>query len=77
MDLFYREMWVGKATPAEAMRRAQLAVYRDPGSVKEWARGRSSSQNRATERRLDREASSQMNGMILPCDPHAEMPNIT
>lgn len=33
-------MWVNKATPAEAMRRAQLAVYRDPGSVKEWARGR-------------------------------------
>ena len=40
MALFYRETWANKATPAEAMRRAQLAVYRDPGSVKEWARGR-------------------------------------
>ncbi len=40
MALFYREMWVNEATPAEAMRRAQLAVYRDPKSVREWARGR-------------------------------------
>ena len=41
MVLFYRQMWgKEKVTPMEALRRAQLAVYRDPGHIKEWAAGR-------------------------------------
>jgi CHAT domain-containing protein/Tfp pilus assembly protein PilF len=42
MSLFYRQLWDEKnpVGPAEAMRRAQLALYREPGRVKEWAAGR-------------------------------------
>jgi CHAT domain-containing protein len=41
MVLFYRHLW-GKQPvgPAEALRRAQLAIYRQPGRIKEWAQGR-------------------------------------
>jgi CHAT domain-containing protein len=41
MVLFYRELWgKEKVTPMEALRRAQVAVYRDPGRIPEWAAGR-------------------------------------
>ena len=41
MVLFYRQLWgKEKLTPMEALRRAQLAVYREPGRVGEWAAGR-------------------------------------
>ena len=41
MVLFYRQLWgKEKVTPVEALRRAQLAVYREPGQIKEWAAGR-------------------------------------
>ena len=41
MVLFYRNLWgKEKLTPMEALRRAQLAVYRNPSSVPEWAAGR-------------------------------------
>ncbi len=40
MVLFYRNLWEAKVTPVEALRRAQLAVYREPGRVPEWAVGR-------------------------------------
>ncbi len=41
MVLFYRNLWgKEKMTPMEAMRRAQLSVYRDPGKIKEWSQGR-------------------------------------
>jgi tetratricopeptide (TPR) repeat protein len=41
MVLFYRHLW-GKQPigAAEALRRAQLAVYREPGRIKEWSQGR-------------------------------------
>jgi CHAT domain-containing protein len=41
MVLFYRHLW-GKApvSPAEALRRAQVSVYREPGRIKDWSRGR-------------------------------------
>ena len=40
MVLFYRNLWEAKVTPVEALRQAQLAVYRDPGRIPEWAVGR-------------------------------------
>jgi CHAT domain-containing protein len=41
MVLFYRQLWGKTAVgPAEALRRAQLAVYRQPARIKEWAQGR-------------------------------------
>ncbi len=42
MTLFYRNLWHSgkKVTPAEALRQAQLALYRNPQHVKEWAQGR-------------------------------------
>ena len=41
MVLFYRELWgKEKVSPMEALRRAQVAVYRDPGRIPEWAVGR-------------------------------------
>jgi CHAT domain-containing protein len=42
MSLFYRQLWDRKnpVGPAEAMRRAQLALYREPERIKEWAAGR-------------------------------------
>jgi CHAT domain-containing protein/tetratricopeptide (TPR) repeat protein len=39
MALFYRNLWQGKLPPVEALRRAQLALYRHPEHVKAWARG--------------------------------------
>jgi CHAT domain-containing protein len=41
MVLFYRHLWgKEKMSAAEALRRAQLAVYREPGRIKEWSQGR-------------------------------------
>ena len=40
MVLFYRNLWEAKLSPVEALRSAQLAVYRDPGRIPEWAVGR-------------------------------------
>ncbi len=40
MAVFYHELWVAERSPMEALRRAQLALYRNPGDVKELARGR-------------------------------------
>jgi tetratricopeptide (TPR) repeat protein len=37
--LFYRNLWQEKLPPVEALRRAQLALYRHPEHVKAWARG--------------------------------------
>jgi CHAT domain-containing protein len=33
MEEFYRQLWVEKRTPLQALRQAQLAVLRDPGRV--------------------------------------------
>jgi CHAT domain-containing protein len=41
MVLFYRHLWGRKPlAPAEALRQAQLALYRNPQHVKEWSAGR-------------------------------------
>jgi hypothetical protein len=41
MVLFYRHLWGKKPLPpAEALRQAQLAIYRNPQHVKEWSLGR-------------------------------------
>jgi CHAT domain-containing protein/Tfp pilus assembly protein PilF len=41
MVLFYRHLWSKKPLPpAEALRQAQLALYRNPQHVKEWSLGR-------------------------------------
>jgi CHAT domain-containing protein len=42
MELFYRNLWhPGKPmTPLEALRQAQLAVYRHPESIPAWSKGR-------------------------------------
>jgi CHAT domain-containing protein len=41
MVLFYRHLWGSKPLPpAEALRQAQLALYRHPQHVKEWSAGR-------------------------------------
>jgi CHAT domain-containing protein len=41
MVLFYRHLWSKKPLPpAEALRQAQLALYRHPQHVKEWSAGR-------------------------------------
>jgi CHAT domain-containing protein len=41
MVLFYRHLWGKKPLPpAEALRQAQLALYRHPQHVKEWSAGR-------------------------------------
>jgi CHAT domain-containing protein len=41
MVLFYRHLWGKKPlAPAEALRQAQLALYRNPQHVKEWSAGR-------------------------------------
>jgi tetratricopeptide (TPR) repeat protein len=39
MALFYRNLWQEKLPPLEALRRAQLALYRHPEHIKAWARG--------------------------------------
>ncbi|MFO0877714.1 MAG: CHAT domain-containing tetratricopeptide repeat protein [Gemmataceae bacterium] len=42
MNLFYRQLWQAKESigPAEALRRAQLSLLRDPSRIPEWAVGR-------------------------------------
>jgi CHAT domain-containing protein len=41
MVLFYRHLWGRKPLPpGEALRQAQLALYRNPQHVKEWSAGR-------------------------------------
>jgi CHAT domain-containing protein len=37
MALFYHELWVKEQPPLEALRRAQLALYRHPGEVRALA----------------------------------------
>jgi CHAT domain-containing protein len=39
MALFYRNLWEKDMSPVEALRQAQLEVYRHPGKVAEWAEG--------------------------------------
>ncbi len=39
MALFYRYLWEDKLPPVEALREAQLAVYRQPHKVAAWAQG--------------------------------------
>jgi CHAT domain-containing protein len=39
MTLFYRGLWEEKLPPAEAVRKAQLAIYRHPEALPIWARG--------------------------------------
>jgi CHAT domain-containing protein len=38
MTLFYHNLWREKLAPVEALRQAQLALYRHPGQVAAWAR---------------------------------------
>jgi CHAT domain-containing protein/Tfp pilus assembly protein PilF len=38
MNLFYSNLWRAKLTPPEALRQAQLHLYRHPGQVKQLAR---------------------------------------
>ncbi|MFO0875857.1 MAG: CHAT domain-containing tetratricopeptide repeat protein [Gemmataceae bacterium] len=42
MSLFYRQLWQAREPigPAEALRRAQLALLREPERIAEWAQGR-------------------------------------
>jgi CHAT domain-containing protein/tetratricopeptide (TPR) repeat protein len=39
MGLFYRGLWEDKLSPREALRRAQLEIYRHPDLVLGWSRG--------------------------------------
>jgi CHAT domain-containing protein/tetratricopeptide (TPR) repeat protein len=39
MGLFYRNLWEKNLPPAEALRQAQLEVYRNPGKIAEMAKG--------------------------------------
>jgi CHAT domain-containing protein len=39
MAVFYRELWDKGQPPIEALRRAQLEVYRNPGKVPALAQG--------------------------------------
>ena len=39
MALFYRNLWDKNLSPMEALRQAQLAIYRDPGAIPELAKG--------------------------------------
>jgi CHAT domain-containing protein len=41
MALFYHHLWREGRPPLEALRQAQLALYRQPGRIPEWAEGRS------------------------------------
>ena len=42
MGLFYRSLWVDKKPPLEALRSAQLYLYRHPGLIPELAKRRGS-----------------------------------
>jgi CHAT domain-containing protein len=37
MARFYHQLWTQKKPPLEALRQAQLEVYRHPGRIAEWA----------------------------------------
>jgi CHAT domain-containing protein len=37
MGRFYHQLWAQKQPPLEALRQAQLEVYRNPGRIAEWA----------------------------------------
>jgi CHAT domain-containing protein/tetratricopeptide (TPR) repeat protein len=39
MAIFYRELWQNNQSPLEALRRAQLEIYRNPGRIPELAKG--------------------------------------
>ena len=39
MALFYRNLWEKNLTPMEALRQAQLTIYRDPSKIPELAKG--------------------------------------
>jgi CHAT domain-containing protein/Tfp pilus assembly protein PilF len=39
MAIFYRELWENDQPPIEALRRAQLEIYRNPGKIAELAKG--------------------------------------
>jgi CHAT domain-containing protein len=39
MTLFYRNLWQEKRPPLEALRQAQLALYRQPEQIQAWAQG--------------------------------------
>lgn len=39
MTLFYRNLWEEKLPPIEALRQAQLAVYRNPAGIAAWSKG--------------------------------------
>jgi CHAT domain-containing protein len=39
MALFYRNLWDRNLRPIEALRQAQLEIYRHPDKVAEWAVG--------------------------------------
>jgi CHAT domain-containing protein/tetratricopeptide (TPR) repeat protein len=39
MNLFYTNLWDKNLSPLESLRQAQLAVYRNPGRIAEWAKG--------------------------------------
>ncbi len=39
MALFYRNLWDKNLSPMEALRQAQLTIYRDPGAIPELAKG--------------------------------------
>jgi CHAT domain-containing protein len=39
MALFYRNLWEKNLSPMEALRQAQLEIYRNPGKIPELAKG--------------------------------------
>jgi CHAT domain-containing protein len=39
MALFYRKLWEEKKPPIEALREAQLSIYRNPDLIPKWAVG--------------------------------------
>jgi len=39
MALFYRNLWENDLSPMESLRRAQLEIYRNPGTIPELAKG--------------------------------------
>jgi CHAT domain-containing protein len=39
MALFYRNLWEKEMPPLEALRQAQLEIYRNPGKIPELAKG--------------------------------------
>jgi CHAT domain-containing protein len=37
MGRFYHQLWAERKPPLEALRQAQLEVYRNPGRIQDWA----------------------------------------